>query len=42
MNEIYAPVSLKLHNKQAMALRSRATEILYGGAAGGGELPPLE
>lgn len=28
---------LKLHQKQATAFRSEATEILYGGAAGGGK-----
>ena len=27
---------LKLHEKQGTALQSQATEILYGGAAGGG------
>lgn len=30
-------VNLHLHEKQTLALNSRATEILYGGAAGGGK-----
>jgi hypothetical protein len=31
------PLNLNLHFKQGEALQSRATEILYGGAAGGGK-----
>jgi hypothetical protein len=31
------PMQLRLHRKQGIAFRSRATEILYGGAAGGGK-----
>lgn len=30
-------LNLELHEKQGVALQSRATEILYGGAAGGGK-----
>ena len=30
-------MNLRLHHKQGLALQSRATEILYGGAAGGGK-----
>lgn len=30
-------LNLHLHNKQGLALQSQATEILYGGAAGGGK-----
>ena len=30
-------MALKLHKKQGAALKSKATEILYGGAAGGGK-----
>ena len=29
------PLNLNLHAKQGVALLSHATEILYGGAAGG-------
>ena len=29
-------LNLRLHPKQALALKTRATEVLYGGAAGGG------
>lgn len=32
-----ATIDLKLHKKQAFAFNSKATEILYGGAAGGGK-----
>lgn len=32
-----AAINLRLHNKQGRAFLSRATEILYGGAAGGGK-----
>jgi hypothetical protein len=32
-----APLNLSLHKAQGRALMSRATEILYGGAAGGGK-----
>jgi hypothetical protein len=36
-----APIlNLQLHPKQLLALKTRATEMLYGGAAGGG--PPGE
>lgn len=31
-------INLELHPKQSLAFKSRATEILYGGAAGGGKL----
>jgi hypothetical protein len=30
-------IPLRLHAKQSAALKSSATEILYGGAAGGGK-----
>lgn len=30
-------INLKLHSKQSLAFKSKATEILYGGAAGGGK-----
>ena len=30
-------LDLKLHDKQTIALYSQATEMLYGGAAGGGK-----
>lgn len=32
-----ASLNLKLHHRQSYAFESRATEILYGGAAGGGK-----
>ena len=31
------PMEVVLHRKQSLAFSSRATEILYGGAAGGGK-----
>ena len=30
-------IRLKLHPRQSLAILSKATEILYGGAAGGGK-----
>jgi hypothetical protein len=30
-------INLELHHKQAIALETKATEVLYGGAAGGGK-----
>lgn len=32
-----AEIDLRLHNRQAQALQTEATEVLYGGAAGGGK-----
>ncbi len=40
MNGVVAkpcPLNLRLHEKQVLAFESKATEILYGGAAGGGK-----
>lgn len=34
---VYARTAISLHPKQTLALKSPATEILYGGAAGGGK-----
>jgi hypothetical protein len=37
MQSATAEINLALHRKQAVALETRATEVLYGGAAGGGK-----
>ena len=37
MSEADAEIAIKLHEKQSLAISSPATEILYGGAAGGGK-----
>ena len=36
-NRTGAEISFRLHAKQGVALETRATEVLYGGAAGGGK-----
>ena len=37
-----AHIDLNLHPKQGVAFNTEATEVLYGGAAGGGKLLPLD
>ena len=36
LTSMSAPILTWLHPKQLLALKTRATEVLYGGAAGGG------
>ena len=36
-NQADATLNINLHPKQMLAFQSEATEILYGGAAGGGK-----